>query len=152
MHTATTYVTLYDKIFLNLLSFYLLEHSYDRKLTISVRSHSTQVELSRFLTTDLKSIFTDWLETTWNDFNLVKRSCLFDNFLRVIANIIQANAICLSNAPDFVISTLISRNVCDAKISKCFHFQFSIVSYSFSPKVYLLWNQLQGVSVQTRLK
>ena len=87
-----------------------------RPLIISVRSHSTQVESSRFLTTDLKSISTDWLETTWNDFNLAKRRCLFDNILREIGNIIQVHAIFTSNVPIFVISTLISRNLCNVKI------------------------------------
>ena len=47
MHTATTYVTLYDKIFLNLLRFYLLEHSYDRKLTTYVIKMSSSLQMNK---------------------------------------------------------------------------------------------------------
>ena len=47
MHTATTYVTFYDKIFLNLLRFYLLEHSYDRKLTTYVIKMSSSLQMNK---------------------------------------------------------------------------------------------------------
>ena len=49
----------------------------------SVRSQSSQVESSRFLTTDLKSIFNDWLKTTWNDLNQILDGNIFYDFFHM---------------------------------------------------------------------
>ena len=67
------------KLDFKILIFWTFCRNSQNSVKCSVRSQSTQVESSRFLTTDLKSIFTDWLETTSS--NLEKLEQLDDFYV-----------------------------------------------------------------------